>query len=755
MKKPFGAFKSRLRNRERAYRAGCHGYIFAIILLLQLVGIGTVQQGRAQEQATAEQGIASEAPRGLAWPKIATQSPSLNFYGAPGLIDMPSAEVLPDGQFATTVAWFAGQTRYSLQFQALPWLTAGFRYTGIVNQDPNSLLLGFDTYYDRNFDVRVRLLKEGQYRPAVVVGLQDFAGTGLFGSEYIVATKNFEPSRLPGRLKVTGGLGWGRFGSQGSIATLGSRGSFEGGDTGGELSTDQWFRGDIAPFAGIEWVSGKWGLKAEYSTDVYTLEVEDAQAFTRRSSLNFGVEYQASRQLRLGAYYLYGSEFGVTAQLQLNPRFPAVPQQVPAAVSVVPRSQWATTEAHWDQAWVASQDRQVSLRDVLAGELRQDGLVLEAVQFDPTRVELRFRNTRYRSETLAIGRAARAMARVLPASVETFDLVPTRRGLGQVTVTFRRSDLENLEYAPEAADQLWAVTGVSGAAPLSQEALVSSELYPAFATSISPYTSPSYFDPSVPLRLDFGLNFAASYTPAPGWRLSGRVRQRVFGNVADGRAGQSNLPQVRTLQREYAQFDTTLNQLYAERRWQPGQDLYARASVGYFESMFGGVSGEVLWKPANSRLGLGIEANYVRQRDFNQQLGFRDYDVITGHASAYLELPKNYLLQVDVGRYLAGDYGGTMSLTRSFNNGWTFGGFFTLTNVSAEDFGEGSFDKGLRLSIPLGWLVGKPTRNAYGLVLRPIQRDGGQRVSVPGRLYGEIRRVHANSLQQQRARIWE
>ena len=105
---------------------------------------------------------------------------------------------------------------------------------------------------------------------------------------------------LPGQLKVTGGLGWGRFGSHGSIATLGTRGAFVGGDTGGELSTDQWFRGDIAPFGGVEWTHGKWGLKAEYSSDAYTLETGQAQAFERRSSVNFGVEYQASRQLRLG-----------------------------------------------------------------------------------------------------------------------------------------------------------------------------------------------------------------------------------------------------------------------------------------------------------------------------------------------------------------------------------------------------------------------------------------------------------------------
>ena len=225
--------------------------------------------------------------------------------------------------------------------------------------------------------------------------------------------------------------------------------------------------------------------------------------------------------------------------------------------------------------------------------------------------------------------------------------------------------------------------------------------------------------------------------------------------MADGRPSNSRLPAVRTDQNRYAQYDTTLEQLYVERRWKPGHNLYARATAGLFESMYGGLSGEVLWKPVDSRLGLGVELNYVRQRDFDQRFSFRDYDVLTGHASAYLELPKNYLMQVDAGRYLAGDIGASFSLVRTFDNGWRLGGFFTLTDVSAEDFGEGSFDKGITLTIPLGWLVGQPSRNAYGFTIRPVQRDGGQRVAVPGRLYGPVREAHRASLAGQRARFWE
>ena len=40
--------------------------------------------------------------------------------------------------------------------------------------------------------------------------------------------------------------------------------------------------------------------------------------------------------------------------------------------------------------------------------------------------------------------------------------------------------------------------------------------------------------------------------------------------------------------------------------------------------------------------------------------------------------------KIDYGKYLAGDIGSTLTLTRKFSNGWDFGGFFTITD--GEDY---------------------------------------------------------------------
>ena len=262
--------------------------------------------------------------------------------------------------------------------------------------------------------------------------------------------------------------------------------------------------------------------------------------------------------------------------------------------------------------------------------------------------------------------AARLLARVMPPSVETFRLVPVAGGMALSAVTLRRSDLEALEFEPMATDALRAVSGIGEATPRPDPgALRSTDLYPNFRWSLGPYFLPSYFDPAKPVRMDVGIELVGAYEFAPGWTLAGALRHRLAGNVSGGRGSNSVLPHVRTDQTQYAQADTTLQNLFLSYQWRPGRNLYARVSAGYFERMYGGLSAELLWKPVDSRIGLGLEANYARQRDFDQRLGFRDYSVLTGHASAYMELGGGYLAQVDAGRHLAGDLGATFALAQA------------------------------------------------------------------------------------------
>jgi hypothetical protein len=368
-------------------------------------------------------------------------------------------------------------------------------------------------------------------------------------------------------------------------------------------------------------------------------------------------------------------------------------------------------------------------------------------------LRVQLRNDRYGIAAQALGRAARVMTRLAPAPVETFEITLAEHGMPITRATVRRTDMEELEFHPVAPDLSRARTRISDAvAGMPPLALV----YPIFNWGVEPYLLPSLFDPDDPLRLDVGAAAAARYEPLPGVVLSGRVHQKLIGNLDKGtRPSTSVLPHVRSdAYLYYKGGDTTIPELTAAYYFRPAPDLFGRVTLGYLESMFGGASAEILWKPQNSRLAFGAEINRVKQRDFDQLFGFQDYEVTTGHLSTYAEMGGGYTGQLDVGRYLARDLGATLTLAREFDNGWKVAAFATLTDVSAEDFGEGSFDKGISVTMPLDWLTGQPDRRRLTTVIRPVQRDGGARVNVTGRLYDTVRSMQATELDASWGRFW-
>ncbi|MEI6798477.1 MAG: YjbH domain-containing protein, partial [Pseudomonadota bacterium] len=246
---------------------------------------------------------------------------------------------------------------------------------------------------------------------------------------------------------------------------------------------------------------------------------------------------------------------------------------------------------------------------------------------------------------------------------------------------------------------------------------------------------------------------------ASGLYLSGAVTDILATSISDsGRGANSVLPHVRS---DSILYDTqanpdieTLTMAYFTGL---APDLYGRVTFGYLERGFAGVSAEMLYRPTGKPWALGLEANSVAQRNTDGLLGFSQYDysVATGHVSGYVDLGRGYHAQVDMGRYLAGDVGATLSLTREFENGWSVGAFATKTDVSAEDFGEGSFDKGITLQIPLAWFYAKPTRSSTGVTIRPIGRDGGAKLVVADRLYSVLRSYDQRKIDAQWGRVWK
>lgn len=668
----------------------------------------------------------------------------LNLLGTTGIIDIPTAEVAPDGQLAVSHARFGPVTRTTLSFQLAPRISGSFRYSGTDNLTPT-----FDVYWDRSFDISYRLLDEGTYRPAVSIGLQDFLGTGLLSAEYIVATKS-----LGDRLRVTGGLGWGRLASSNPLGLTSTVRDTSFVETGGTLNSGQWFQGDVAPFAGLTYqLNDKITLLAEYSSDAYEAEVE-AGIFDYSTPLNFGAEYRFSKGAALSAYALHGGEFGLSFSASINPKSTALRSGTETApVPVLKRPSRASDPVGWSGAWVAEVGDGANIQNAVAKAMANEGLELQAMSLDVNSVELRFKNTRYGARAQALGRLARIMSRAFPPSVETFILTETLEGKPVNSAVIKRSDLERKEFRP--AEEMLAATQFVDPLSFPERVYTDVEgIYPDTTWSIVPTLSASFFDPASPLSLSAGVRGQVYHEFSRGLALDGAVELLFTSGDAESEGIEVGaLYPVRTSKDLYDDA-IQLERLTANWYSRPAQNLYSRVTAGYLETMYAGVSGELLWKKTNSRFALGAEVNYAVQRDFEDTFGLLDYSIVTGHASAYYAFENGYHGQVDVGRYLAGDWGATFSVDREFKNGWRVGAYATLTDVPFEDFGEGSFDKGIRVTVPVDWLTGIPSIDTTEFDIQSLNRDGGARLEVEGRLYDRVRTLQGSEIEDRWGRFW-
>jgi hypothetical protein len=252
-----------------------------------------------------------------------------------------------------------------------------------------------------------------------------------------------------------------------------------------------------------------------------------------------------------------------------------------------------------------------------------------------------------------------------------------------------------------------------------------------FNWQVKPYIVPHLFDPDAPLRADFGLALTGEWQIAPTLRATGNLRQHIVGNLNQTtREPDSILPHVRSDFANYSrEGNLDINRLTLDWRAQPHPNVKTRLTFGLLEEMYAGISAEALWQSSGSPVAFGLELNALQQRGYESDFRLRNYQVLSGHGSMYWDAGAGYHVQVDAGRYLAGDWGGTLTLSRRFENGWSVGTFATLTDVPFSEFGEGSFDKGIMFTIPLGGT------EVLSQTIRPVTRDGGARVQIDGRLY--------------------
>jgi hypothetical protein len=170
-----------------------------------------------------------------------------------------------------------------------------------------------------------------------------------------------------------------------------------------------------------------------------------------------------------------------------------------------------------------------------------------------------------------------------------------------------------------------------------------------------------------------------------------------------------------------AQFDYYLT---------PKKNNHLMFTSGILEEMFSGYGFEYMYFDNKKNYGVGFEIFNVKKRDYELRFGHLEYKNTTAFINFY---HRNYKLipfdtHISFGEYLAGDQGATIEISRSYRNGAKFGVFATFTDVSAEQFGEGTFDKGIFFNIPV-------FQDFVSYTWRPLTKDPGARLNRKNNLH--------------------
>lgn len=386
----------------------------------------------------------------------------------------------------------------------------------------------------------------------------------------------------------------------------------------------------------------------------------------------------------------------------------------------------------------------------LRAAVESQHLIVEGIALNGTLLDVEIENVRYLRDADAISRTLRALSAVAPADITAFRITTSIYQMPLTTVTISRTEIDALGNLTATPAEIWSSSVIVDAKPSTD--LGEGRAFPRFSWSLFPSVQDELFDPNNPTYVGFGISGSTHMELLPGLVLDDEATYDVwndFGSIT--RTSNSLLPHVRSDAELYLKYGATgINDIILSYYAKLAPDVYARASAGYLETMFGGGGGEVLYRPFGSRWAVGVDMWQVYQRNFDDLFGFQKYNVATGHLSLYWETPWNDVTAVlRAGRYLAGDYGGTFELYRRFDTGVLIGGWFTLTNVPFSEFGEGSFDKGIRIVIPLEWALPIGTTTTYELDLRPLERDGGQELDGDATLFDMTQTSSEGDLQRQ------
>lgn len=651
--------------------------------------------------------------------------PTSGNFGETGLFDMPSARFMPEGSLKFGISSFDPYEVTGITASPFSWLEATFRYTEVKNQlyGP-SYYSGNQTFKDKSFDFKFRLIKESRYLPNVALGLRDIAGTGVFASEYLVLSKKLGP------FDTTLGIGWGQMATEGNISnpltgvhkSFGDRNKDYGG-LGGDFNFGQFFAGENAAiFGGLEYTFRKYGLrfKMEYDTSDQENALNPLLPIEVDSKINFGLAYPLGKWADLNVGFQRGNtlQFSLFFKGDYSDK-PLVPK--------MDRPNRITKLSNRERRKIANNKK--FYYNSLLKALKEEEIYLQSASLQESKLSVTVNQSKYRSYIMATGRAARVASAISSDDVEVIEIYHMNGKPEMAKVSLNRKEFDKAVEGQISSEELLMNTEFSSPYPQHQNNAdyLPKVIEPDFIWNMGPALRNHIGGPEAFYLGQLWWKINTNLLIRRGLSLSTVLGANIYNNFNEfNNPSYSKLPHVRSdIQSYLKEGQTNIARMKLDYIWTPFKDIYTRVDIGLLEEMFGGVGGEILYRPFNKRYAFGIVAHHVKQREFKQRFGFRDYETFTGHLEAYYELTNGINFALMAGKYLAGDKGATFDVSRRFKSGFRVGIFATKTNVPKEIFGEGTFDKGFYFSIPTQMFLPNYETGTIGFGMHPLTKDGG------------------------------
>ena len=608
---------------------------------------------------------------------------SFNNHGVIGLINMPSARFYDEASHGITI--YDGTPDQKITMTSFPydWMEASFFYTNI--QGKPYCGQSFDSvcqqdYKDKGFNLKFRLKEEGLW-PAIAIGINDIAGTGFYSSEYIVGSYGIN------RTDFHFGVGWGTLnGSNDSFKNpLGY--IYDGfnqrpsgyKDKGGQFQPSRYFSGKTAsPFFGLSQALNKKLLfKIEYDS---TLTPGKVGYQVPEEDFSFGLEYKINNNFTIGLSNERGNFTSLKFVYKNNP-------------------------------------------------------LASAKKYKPKKASISKGDNKY----------TKLIKNLNTNSIGVDSIIETSDFIGLELTQFAHSDIDTIEQIidfsakdagidKEIKKEL-KVASLKGVSEFDEESHKNAELIykrdtsQSFNTNTSFKIRPFFASRERFFRWSLLLENDSEYLIRDNLFFTSNLKFSVYDNFDELTIPPVNTypAQVRSDVKDYlrnidegiiigrAQFDYHLT---------PKKDHHIMITAGILEDMFMGYGFEYLYLKEDANYGIGFEVFEVQKRDYMMKFGTLDYTNTVSSINYYYRntniIP--FDVKISTGEYLAGDKGTTFEISRKYSNGMEFGVFASFTDVTTEQFGEGTFDKGIFFNIPI-----------YGSLInytwKPLTKDPGARLN--------------------------